>query len=456
MLPLAITLVVAYASRSATFALITGCLTGIILYGRDPAGGFVDLASEALGNSEFIWITIIIIAIGILFEFYKYTGVFRSFTRKLASSFSSERGTGFSAWLMGLFIIDDYFSPLMSGMVMRPLTDRLRISREKLAFILDSTTAPACVLFPFTAWGAYLAGLTADQGGAAADPSIAFSVFLNSIPYNFYAIILIIFTLGIALKIIPDFGPMRKAEKRARTTGAVIRPGASPLISEEADGVAGEGEVKANLITDMVVPLAIIIGVAATTLIVQGSVKIAEAFITSVAYLSVLMFVTRRMNGITGLINLFYRGMKSVIPALVIIALAYCLNTITRDLGSAAYITGLADGLLTPSLLVAATFFFTSVISFSTGTSWGAFAIMMPFSLSVAYTFTGGEIEPLIYKCVAAVAGGGIFGDHSSPVSDTSVLSSAGAGCDHMDHVITQLPYAILVGVATIIIYLVV
>jgi Na+/H+ antiporter NhaC len=139
-----------------------------------------------------------------------------------------------------------------------------------------------------------------------------------------------------------------------------------------------------------------------------------------------------------------------------VVALAYCINYVTQSLGAADYLVAVTTRLFTPELLVAATFLLTALISFSTGTSWGAFALIMPIALPMAYAFTGGQIDPLVFKTVAAVTGGGIFGDHASPVSDTSVLSSAGAGSDHMDHVITQLPYALVVAVCTIILYLLV
>ena len=454
LLPLVITIIIAYSTKSAVFALITGCFSGVILMGFEPTYGFSNLARDALGNGDFIWICLIIMSIGILFEFYKEAGVIQEFTRRISGRFTSRRGLGFSAWLMGMVIIDDYFSPLMSGMVMRPLTDKARISREKLAFILDSTTAATCVIFPFSAWGAYIAGLTAGQGDPVDTTGTAFTIFLKSIPYNFYSILLLLFTLGIALKLIPDFGPMRKAEKRARETGKVIREGGVPLITEESDSKSVVENRSVNLLTDLAMPMAIIIGIAAGTMIFMGHVLIAEAFIAAVIYMSALMMLRRRITGVGNLMELFFRGIKSVMPAVVIIALAYCLNSVTTGLGTPAFITGISENRLTPSLLVAITFMLTSIISFSTGSSWGAYAIMIPFALPVAFSFTGGVIDPLIYKWIAAGAGGGIIGDPTSPVSDTSILSSAGAGSDHMDHVTTQLPYALLIGAITFLLYL--
>ena len=187
-----------------------------------------------------------------------------------------------------------------------------------------------------------------------------------------------------------------------------------------------------------------------------GSLMILEAFIMAVIYLGTSLYAKKYVRDFSDLTEIGIKGAKSVMSAIIITALAYCINTVTKGLGAAEFIMAFSDDFMTPSLLVASTFFITAVISFSTGTSWGAFALMIPFVLPIAYGFSGGVAhDPIVYKALAAVVGGGIFGDHSSPVSDTSVLASVGAGSDHMDHVITQLPYALVVGTTTILLYLV-
>ncbi len=459
LLPLLVTLIIAFKTKSASFSLFIGCLVGAVMLGKDPVSGFNLLAKEALGNEDFIWLCEIIIFIGILFILLRKAGVVTAFAEKISKRVHTKKGLLFSSWALGLFVVDDYFAPLLRGVVMRPLTDKAKIPREKLAFILDSTTASVCVLLPFTAWGAYLASLIAAQNGPITSTDQSVAVFINSIPYNFYSILLILFTLGICLKLIPDFGPMKKAEKRALETGKVIRDGATPLTHLEADieieSLGDEAEKKCYLIADLLIPILILLSVALGTFIFLGEIRIVEAFLTASLYLGTSLLIKRQIQNIQELMKLVVAGINDVLPAILIIALAYSINTVTKNLGAAEYIMQISKGWLTPSLLVAFTFLITATISFSTGTSWGAYALMVPFVLPLGYSFTNGQLDPLIYKCIAAVAGGGIFGDHASPVSDTSVLSSAGAGSDHMDHVVTQLPYALCVAAATFVLYLI-
>jgi len=462
LLPLALALLTAFSTRSAIFALFVGCLVGVFMIGFatssgafNPVYGLSDLIQESLSGGEFIWISLIIVFIGILFELFKCSGVITLFAQTVSKKCETSRQVKTTSWVMGFLIVDDYFSPLMTGPIMRPLSDKAIVPREKLAFILDSTTASVCVLVPFMSWGAYLAGLIAKEGGPVADMEMAISVFANAIPYNVYPILLLIFSLLICLEKIPDFGPMKTAERRAREEGKLLRDGAVPMVSEEGDDLFATSETRASLLLDLIVPVAIIFATVFVSYFVFDNMKIAEAFMTAVFYLTVSLYFRGIVSSVTELTNLALTGVKSVMPAIVLMALAYCINTITKDLGAAQYIMSASEGYMTPALFVSVTFFLTAVISFSTGTSWGAYALMIPFVLPIAYGFTSGvATDPIVYKAIAAVVGGGIFGDHSSPVSDTSVLSSIGAGSDHMDHVITQLPYALTVGASTIVIYL--
>ena len=351
---------------------------------------------------------------------------------------------------MGFVIVDDYFSPLLTGAVMRPMSDRAGIPREKLAFILDSTTASVCILVPFTAWGAYIASLIAAQGADVGSVEQGLAIFIGAIKYNFYPMLMIAFTFLICAGVIPDFGPMRKAEQRAATTGELVRPGGKPLVSDDGDEVLDiAGGRDASLLLELLVPVLLLIGVGAWTLVQTGSVKIVEAFMLANAWLFSVLAIRGSFSSVEEFADVIVAGTKSVMPALLIVALAYALNAVTSQLGAGQYMVEQFTSDLSPNALVILTFLLTAAISFSTGTSWGAFAMMMPVALPVAFEFTGGAVEPLIYQTVAAIAGGGIFGDHSSPVSDTTVLSSVGAGSDHIDHVVTQLPYALLIAAIT-------
>jgi len=356
---------------------------------------------------------------------------------------------------MGLLIVDDYFSPLIVGTIMRPLSDRARMSREKLSYLLDSMTSPVAVLVPFLGYGAYLASLIVAQGNGVATPTEGLSVLIKSLPYNYYAILTLIMALGIGMKWIPDFGPMARAEKRAREHGLLLREGASPLITED-DITEGASSKPAPLWLYLGTPIALIMTIALGSFWIVDSILVAEAFMTAVAFLMIVMAIQKHFSSLSEAVGMAMSGITSVLPAILIIALAYSLNTVTSNLGAADWLIEVSEGFLTANVLVAVTFALGAIISFSTGTSWGTFALIMPLALPLAYAFSGDPGDALVLKTIAAVAGGGVFGDHASPVSDTSVLSSAGAGSDHMDHVITQIPYAVTVAVATILLYLIV
>jgi Na+/H+ antiporter NhaC len=454
LLPLVVTLALAFLTRSALAAMLVGCFAGTLMLGSMPGAGLSALFQSSLGNGDFIWICEIVILIGILFELFKRAGVLGALAARFSRQGSSRRAVELSAWGMGFVIVDDYFSPLLSGAVMRPMSDRARIPREKLAFILDSTTASVCILVPFTAWGAYLASLIAAQGGAVSSVEQGLAVFIGAIRYNFYPILMLAFTLLVCLRVIPDFGPMRKAERRAAESGALIRPGGRPLVTDEgSDFEMATVEGNPSLILELLIPILLLVTVGAWSLIQTGSVRIVEAFMLADAWLLGILAVRGRIASVEDAVDLAVAGTRNVMAALLIVALAYALNAVTGQLGAGEYIVERFAAQLSPNSLVLITFLLTAAISFSTGTSWGAYAMMMPVALPAAFAISGGEITPLVHQTVAAVAGGGIFGDHSSPVSDTTVLSSVGAGSDHIDHVLTQLPYALLVATITAGIY---
>lgn len=450
--PLAVTLVLAFVTRSALIAMLLGAFTGTLMLGAMPGVGLNELFQASLGNADFIWICQIVILIGILFELFKRAGVLGTLARRFTGDGHGRRRVELTAWGLGLVIVDDYFSPLMTGAVMRPMSDRARIPREKLAFILDATTASVCILVPFTAWGAYMASLIASQGVGTADEAL--TVFIAAIPYNFYALLMVAATLLVCLGWLPDFGPMRRAEQRAQETGAVLRPGAVPLADGEDHTAAPAADAPhPSLLLELALPVALVVGIAAVSLIQFGSVKIVEAFLAGVVCLMLVLGLRGRLAGVQDVANVVTAGAQGVMPALLIVALAYSLNAVAQQLGVGDAIIAWFDGGLDERWLVTLTFLVTACISFATGTSWGAYAMMMPVSLPLALDASSGALTPLVYQTVAAIAGGGIFGDHASPVSDTSVLASVGAGSDHMDHVITQLPYALVVAGAAALLY---
>lgn len=454
LLPLALTLVLAFLTRSALIAMAVGTFAGTLMLGAAPGAGLNELFQRSLGNADFIWICEIVILIGVLFELFRRAGVLGALAKRFASRSGRRRDVELSVWGMGFLIVDDYFSPLLTGAVMRPLSDRAGIPREKLAYLLDATTASVCILVPFTAWGAYLASLIAAQGGPVSTTREALSVFVAAIPYNFYPWLTLLLAALIASGILPDVGPMRRAEQRARTTGELLRPGARPLVTDDRIETGEPAGRQPSLLAELAMPVVLLVGVGAWSLTATGSVMIVEAFLLVNTYLIIVLALRGRFGGVEEVADAVVRGASSVVAALLIVALAYALNALTAELGAAEVIIERFADSLTPNSVVALTFVLAAGMSFATGTSWGTFALMMPVSLPLAFEFSAGELTPLVYQTVAAVAGGGIFGDHASPVSDTSVLSSVGAGCDHIDHVITQLPYALTAAAVTLAIYL--
>jgi Na+/H+ antiporter NhaC len=256
----------------------------------------------------------------------------------------------------------------------------------------------------------------------------------------------------IASGIIPEFGPMKVAERRARETGKVLRDGADPLMGEELTDIQPYDGVRTSLLLNFFLPVAIVIGIGVGSFVLTSSALTMEAFLLSAVVAGVIM----RVQGIpfADIMNTGMAGIKGVMPAIVILAFAYALNDLSTSMQTAGYIVSKTEAWLTPGLLPALTFLIAGVIAFSTGTSWGTFAIMMPIAVPLAFSFTGDTLDVVVYATVAAVAGGGVFGDHCSPLSDTSILASTGAASDHIDHIKTQMPYALLIGIVSLAAYL--
>ncbi|MDT8284086.1 MAG: Na+/H+ antiporter NhaC family protein [Thermovirgaceae bacterium] len=447
LVPVVLALILAFKTKDAVLSLLIGCITGVIIAGFDPATGLSKLFQSSLGNGDFIWVMMIEIAVGIMVAFYLRAGVIAAFTEWAGTKVSTRKGTSGFAWLLGLFIFfSDYFSPLFTGPIMRPLTDKHKISREMLAYLLDSGSAPVCTLVPLTGWAVFIAGLLKGYGPIT-NASEGMSVFIRSIPYNFYGWFAVVLAGLIAFGVIPNFGPMKKAELRAKNEGKVLRDGATPLTGEEMAMIAPLENKKTNIFLFLVVPVLIVIGVALGTFFIMGSTKILEAFLAAVMYQSVAMTLGGYFKGVKDGMDTAVKGIKAVLPAILILALAYSINTISKSLGAQQYIISLTEGWMTSGMLPVITFVTGGMISFFTGTSWGTYAILTPFVVPIAFTLSGGVINPLVLSTIGAVVGGGLFGDHCSPVSDTTCLSSFGAGSDHMDHVSTQLPYAFLAAV---------
>lgn len=440
--PPIVAVALAFITREAILALLAACIAGLYIAG-DGLWGLPALFQRALGTPDFIWVVLVEVCIGILVAFFLTTASTQRFGELAGRHLRSARHIQVFGWLLGTIIFfSDYFSPLLTGPVMRPLTDRARVSREKLAYICDSTSAPVCVLVPLSAWGVFISGLLVEYGPIA-DNTAAMDLFIKSVFFDFYAILAVSMVLLFALGVIPEFGPMRKAERRALEEGKVLADGARPMMSSELAEMQPAEQIRTpRLFWNFFLPLALVVSIAVGSFILSGKAMILEAFMSAVLLLAVALWIQRvPLNGIVGVA---VQGIKGVVPAMLLLALAYTLNTLSRELGTAMYVVELTRGWLTPGFLPTAVFLLCAIVSFSTGTSWGTYAIVIPIAVPLAFEFSGGEVDRLVLATVAAVAGGGVFGDHCSPLSDTTILSSFGAACDHMDHVRTQLPYALV------------
>lgn len=412
-----------------------------------------------------IFIILFLLLLGIITAFINISGGSRAFGEWAVKRVKTRAGAQIMAALLGILIfIDDYFNALAVGQISRPVTDRQRISRAKLAYIIDSTSAPVCVVSPISSWGAYIIGVLGTILAAhGITEYTAFSAFVQTIPMNFYAwtALLLVF-LSAWLK--ADFGPMKQHENRAITLGEVMPPDReAPGELKEDLPVSSKGKVG-----DLVWPIvALIIGTVSAMLwtgaqATEGTVTILTIFentdvAKSLLYgglvgviVAIAMFLRQSvvLKGVKT--NVFgtgvWEGIKSMLPAVYILFFAWTIVTLIGDLGTGTYLAGLVEqsnmnvGLL-PFLL----FVIAGIMAFATGTSWGSFGILLP----IAGEITAVTDVSLMIPALAAVLTGAVFGDHCSPISDTTILSSTGAGSHHIDHVMTQIPYAALAAIAS-------
>lgn len=451
--PSLLAIVLSFATRNTIVSLVVACLAGTLLAGQGLLG-FPTLLKESLGTTSFSWVMLLNTFIGIIVAYFQKTGAIQGFSQFVHDKNLSLKGVQLVSWVLGMFVyFSDSFGPLFVGSTMRSISDKAKISREKLAYIADSTSAPVSVLVSITGWAAYLMSLAVGVGCIATTED-ASALFLKAIPFNFYPIFAVVLVGLIGSGIVKDFGPMKKAEDRAMKEGKVLRDGAVPLIGKELTEMKAYEGIKTRVFLNFILPVLMIITIAIGTYIKFNSAKTMEAFLFVIIFMNISMLI----QGIPfkEIMETTTNGVKGAIPAVMLLALAYSVNDLSKDMGTANYIVSLSESFLSPSLLPAIIFIISAIMAFATGSSWGTFAICMPIALPLAFSFTNDTLTPLVIASFAAVAGGGVFGDHCSPLSDTTVLSSTGAASDHIDHVKTQLPYSLVCGALAVVAYLVI
>lgn len=353
----------------------------------------------------------------------------------------SRRSVGLITTLVSFSVfLESNFSLLVTGSVARPLFDKCRISREKLSYIIDATCAPKLILIPLNAWGAYITSLLLAQDVANAN-----TLLFAALSLNFYAILAIALALFV---ILADWniGPMREAERRITEEGKLLRDGAEPLVSEEVSNTrAKEGVPKRA--ANMVIPILVMVLTVPTVLWITGDGSIpngsgSRAVLWGVIVGLLVAITMYRLQGIMTVkeaTDYVIKGIQGLIPVVIVLSLAFAIAFTTRELGTGVYVADAARRVLNPNLVPAIVFLLACFIAFSTGTSWGTFAIMIPIVVPMISVL---DLHPGL--AVAAAIGGGIFGDHCSPISDTTIVASMASATDHIDHVRTQLPYALI------------
>jgi Na+/H+ antiporter NhaC len=378
---------------------------------------------------------------------------------------------------MGLLVFfDDYANTLIVGNTMRPITDRLRISREKLAYIVDSTAAPVSSVFPITTWIGFEVGLIA-AGFAALDlPFNAYSVFIASILYRFYPIfcLVLVFAVGWLGR---DFGSMLKAERRARRTGEVLAADAKPLADFGTKELEPPAET-AKRAMNALIPIFTVIVVTVLGLWITGSAEVDRGSYTSTfkwiqdvfsnansfsallwaslagVVVGLILTFAQRLLSVRDTMGALVGGFKAMVLAMAVLLLAWCIGAVCSELHTADYVVSLIRGLVSPAWLPVLTFVISAVIALATGTSWGTMAILMALVIPISHELAqaaGYGVESATYMTlmvgtISSVLAGSVWGDHCSPISDTTILSSMASGCDHVAHVRTQLPYAVGIG----------
>ncbi|KAG1682797.1 hypothetical protein GQR58_010584 [Nymphon striatum] len=376
---------------------------------------------------------------------------FVNYLSKKGKSINSKKGSLLLAYMVGVLIfIESSITSLVAGTVARPLTDKNGVSRQKLAYVCDSTSAPVCSLIALNGWGALLIGLISAQISAATITGNATQIFIHSIPFNFYAFSALILTLIVILTG-TDIGPMKHYESEKHH------------IDIESDDLAIQEHSdlqhhKNGKMSRMLIPLAVMIGTVPVSLYLtgdgnmlegSGSTSVFYSVITSILVTFIYFMATKTMSK-KDFYKSFYKGISDMLPIAVILVLAFSIGKLTNDLGTGKYLASLAQGVVSPALIAVIVFGLASLIAFSTGTSWGTFSIMMPIAIALSVS-TGANLSLVI----GAVVSGGIFGDHASPISDTTIISSMAARCDHIEHVTTQLPYALIAGVFSAILFMI-
>jgi len=426
LLPALVTVITAILSRRPIESLLAGVFVGLLMLEPSAAlSNFSSILLEVMMHETIAWVIIVCGLMGSLITLLMRVGAASAFSRALSSKAQNSTSALLYTWLLGLVVfIDDYLNALAVGSSMRKVTDKFKVSREMLAYVVDSTASPICVLVPVSTWAVFYAGLFMDAGYAESGQGMA--LYVSAIPYMVYPIAAMLLVPLVAAGIVPALGMMKSAQQRAAE-------GTAPLPIDEGEEeslVDTEDRVR---IYHFVLPIVALLGFS-----VWYDLDVQIGVIMSVA-ITIILFGAQRLMAWTQMFDAVIDGIKIMLPALTMVVMAFVFKEVNDQLGLATYVIENIAPLMTPLMFPALTFLAMALISFATGSSWGVFAIAIPIILPLAET-VGVSIPLAIGALVSASA----FGSHACFYSDATVLAAQGSGCDVMDHALTQIPYALI------------
>lgn len=467
--PPVIAIGLALITKEVYSSLFVGILSGGIIYAAASGTGFEgtfkavvqDGLITNLSNAYNVGILVFLVVLGIIVVLMNKAGGSRAYGEWAAAHIKSRRGVALSTFFLGVLIfVDDYFNCLTVGSVMRPITDKHNISRSKLAYLIDSTAAPICIIAPISSWAAAVSGTVEGVNGI--------SLFINTIPYNLYAFLTILMVIFISVSD-TDYGPMKIHEDNAKNGDIFTTQ--NNTYEQDAQPVTERGRV-----IDLILPVAVLIVFCVVGMIYTGGFFSGTDFVTafancdaayglslgSISALIVIIayYMFRRVLKFNECMDSIAAGFKQMVPAILILTFAWTLKTMTNHLEAGAFVSGVVQSATALSMLLPVILFVVAIgLAFATGTSWGTFGILIPivtsvFEAELANVSQTGEIPSMVIICISACLAGAVCGDHCSPISDTTIMASTGAQCDHVNHVSTQLPYALTVAAVCVVGYL--
>ncbi len=454
LLPPVIAIILALITKEVYLSLFIGIVSGALLYTNfspiDTVNAIFDMIGEELGDSGNIGILMFLVFLGIMVALMTKAGGSAAYGEWANKKIHSKRAASLATVGLGcLIFVDDYFNCLTVGSVMRPVTDRFAISRTKLAYLIDATAAPVCIIAPISSWAAAVSGYTSGDG---------FQLFLQTIPFNLYALLTIIMVVYISISGF-DFGGMAKFEKKA-ADGDIFG-------GEEVTGEVIEANPNGKVI-DLVLPVIALVGFCIIGLIYTGGFFEGESFITAFAncnaprglvlgsfsalIFTFILYIPRKVISFREFADCIPQGFRMMVSAILILTLAWSLGGFCSNrLAAGVFVkSALAAGTLPTAIIPAILFAVATGLAFATGTSWGTFSILIPIVTAIF-----AEGDPMLVIAIASCLAGAVCGDHTSPISDTTIMASAGAQCNHVNHVSTQIPYAMTVAAACLVGYIV-